>query len=81
MFSFVKHLKTNNNVSLKIPSFRTRKLVSTSREKFFKAKKNYREGIISRIKNGSFSESVTEERIRQIKNDLKNNNNHLEVEL
>lgn len=77
IFSLVKYNK-NEKVDIKIPAFRKRRLITTSKEKFVAAKKNYREGIVSRIKNSSISENVSQDRIKQIQNDLIKNNNQIE---
>lgn len=77
-FSLVRYAKNQNEVSLSIPSFRKRKLITTTKDKFLKAKDEYREGLIARIKNSVISESVSEQRIKQLQEEQKNNNTHLE---
>ena len=81
VFSLIRHLKNDNEVSIILPELRTRGLVITTKDKFVNAKNSHREGLVARIKNGPFSQDVSNERIRQIQYNLKKNNNHIELSL
>lgn len=79
VFSLIRYQKQDFDVLTNIPELRLRKLIITSKDKFVRAKKNYKEGIVSRIKNSAISGNVGEERIRQIQESIKKNNNPIEL--
>lgn len=78
VFSLIRHLKNDNDVLITLPELRARRLVATTIDKFVNAKRSHREGLVARIKNGPFSQEVSNERIKQIQDNLKKNNNYLE---
>ena len=81
VFSLIRHLKNDNDAVVILPELRTRKLIETTKDKFVNAKKSHREGLVARIKNGPFSQEVSNERIKQIQDNLKKNNNQIELSL
>lgn len=62
-----------------IPSYRLNKLTDTEKEKFIKGKYSYDISIIDRLKNSMIGDSLTPERINDIRERLKRNNNPLEL--
>lgn len=79
VFSLIRYQKKDSDILDSVPDLRLRKLIVTSKDKFVAAKKNYKEGIVSRIKGSTISGSIGEERIRQIQENIKKNNNSLEL--
>lgn len=59
VFSLIRHDKNDNEVVIKLPELRMRKLITTTKDKLMNAKKNHREGLIGRIKNGPFGQEVS----------------------
>ncbi len=55
-----------------------RKIVSTDKVSFYNGKASYDASTVERLKNSMLGEALTQERIRQIRNRLKSNNNPLE---
>ena len=78
MFSLEKYSKEDQNVDLKIPKYRNKKVMTTTKEKFVIAKINYSEGTVSRLKNSMISDQIPESRYREIQENLKKKNNFLE---
>lgn len=79
VFSLIRYQKQDIDIMTNLPELRLRKLIMTSKEKFVLAKKNYKEGVVSRIKSSTISNNVGEERIRQIQESIKKNNNPIEL--
>ena len=59
VFSLIRHDKNDNEVVIKLPELRMRKLITTTKDKLMNVKKNHREGLIGRIKNGPFGQEVS----------------------
>ncbi len=78
MFSLVKYSKEDKEIDIRIPKYRNRKIIPTTKEKFVVAKINYSEGTVSRLKNSIVSDKIPESRYREIEGNIKKNNNFLE---
>ena len=78
-FQLIKHSDSDNHFyQTHLPDYRTRKMVTTDMVSFYNGKMSYEASTVERLKNSMLGEALTQERIRQIRNRLKSNNNPLE---
>lgn len=79
-FQLIKHSDTDKYLyQTQIPEYRMRKIVSTDKVSFYNGKASYEASTVERLKNSMLGEALTQERIKQIRDRLKNNNNPLEM--
>lgn len=79
-FQLIKYSDSDNHLyQTQIPDYRTRKMVATDKVSFYNGKTSYEASTIERLKNSMFGDALTQERIMQIRNRLKSNNNLLEI--
>lgn len=78
-FQLINYQKKNDGFSFEVPQFRIRKQITTDKESFVKGKRNYESSTVERLKGSFLSESLTEDRIKQIRERIKKNNNPLEL--
>lgn len=78
-FQLIKHSDSDNHLyQTHLPDYRTRKMVTTDMVSFYNGKMSYEASTVERLKNSMLGEALTPERIRQIRNRIKSNNNPLE---
>ena len=78
-FQLIKHSVANNLLyQIQVPGYRTKKIISTDKVSFYTGKNSYEASTVDRLKNSIVGESLTQERIMQIRDRIKRNNNPLE---
>ena len=78
-FTLQKYSNNDKTGDMSIPYLRTTKLKETEKHPFLKSQKEYAEGKLSRVLNGPFASAITPQRVQEIKNKIKENNNALEL--
>jgi len=78
-FHLIKHSEADKDLyQTQLPDHRTRKMVITDKTSFYNGKSSYEASTVERLKNSLVGNTLTQERIKQIRYRLKSNNNLLE---
>lgn len=78
-FQLIKYSKNDNNYKVEIPDYIKRKTIKTDKKSFVEGKSNYENSKIERLKNSFLGNTLTENDYRRIREEMKKNNNPLEL--